>query len=1161
MTREDLLAKIDAIRKRATEAQHRAADPGRSVWVSANAGTGKTRVLTNRILRLLVDGAQVADILAVTYTRMAAQEMRNRVFDTLSEWAVSNGSDLEKSMRETGLNKPTEKQKQRARQLFATLLDQPVGLRIETIHAFSQSVLRRFPVEAGIQPNFELATEAQITQLQQETATQLLASTDPLVSAAIKSVAQNINTDQFFDQIRDFGKYPGVLRRLRANPATVRKELFEALGCADAADDPDAARQQLIAAAADMSAEQQSGLRQVVAAIREHGTDAGQRNAAKITAWLERTTPPDIAALDDYAGVFLTTDGRIRANLLTNAVAAALPEGPEIMSREAEHLIGIYQGLHAITVASRSFHLSVLAEAMAYGYADAKKNAGLMDYDDLISTTHDLLAATGGAAWVRYKLDRGINHLLIDEAQDTSPEQWQILNTLAGEFFTGDEEQDADKPPRSLFSVGDYKQSIYSFQGARPDLFAAQENHFRSLAENAHKPFSRVDLDTSFRSVVPVLGVVDQVTQSQHDDGQPALPGLRETSAGDVASHEVVRLGQAGFVEVMDVVADTELEKDEQGNPPDVKQVLARRIVATIRAWIGTRILPSRGRVMNAGDILILLRDRQKGGLYHVLDRELRLAGLPVAGADRIRLNEDIAVHDLLALGRAVLLPEDDLSLAAVLKSPLFGLDEDHLFRLARGRGKLSLQSRLATLAGEDQVIAAAHDRFTAWLDLAERRTPHGFFSSVLDSRIRQNFARRLGNHVGDVLAEFLDLARQYERVNPPSLLGFMEDVEKTKAEISRESESRGRDEIRIMTIHGAKGLESPVVILPDALRKKPKPPRVTPLRDDDLPVLQVTAKCPHPVLAAAAGEARHKSDAEDDRLFYVAMTRAQDGLLVTGFESSGRRYRENSWYEAIEKALAQIGEGGGNVTTLTSAEGFPITRYEIDQEIDPEAEKMRPDAEETAVQPPWLHQPAPPEEMPPRPLTPSRYAPEEAAQSPVGNDQQKAMERGVLTHRMLELLPQLADDARQKAAARIIDAGISHLSRSEAEAALAEVLELLERPELAAVFGPDARAEVPVSGLVGKTPVSGVIDRLVVEDNRLTIVDFKTGAAPDLSRANASLPRGYISQMALYRHLVGRIWPGRDVVAGLLYTENARIYWVDPAAMDIAIAELTEQS
>ena len=1161
MMRGDLLAKIDAIRKRATAAQQRAADPGRSVWVSANAGTGKTRVLTNRILRLLVDGAQVADILAVTYTRMAAQEMRNRVFDTLSRWAVSNGSDLENSLRETGLDKPTEKQKQRARQLFAMLLDQPISLRIETIHAFSQSVLRRFPVEAGIQPNFELATEAQITQLQQETATQLLASTDPLVRAAVKAVAQHLNTDQFFDHVRDFGKYPKLLQRLRANPGAVKKALFDALKYPDAADDPDAASQQLIAAAADMSAEQQSGLRQVLAAIHECGTPTEQKNAAKITAWLAQTTPPDMAALDHYAEVFLTADGKVRAKLLNKDVAASLPEGFDIMTREAERLIGIYQGLHAITSASRSFHLAVLAQAMAHGYADAKQNAGLMDYDDLISTTHDLLAVNGGAAWVRYKLDRGINHLLIDEAQDTSPEQWQILNTLAGEFFTGDEEQDADKPPRSLFSVGDYKQSIYSFQGARPDLFAAQENHFRRLAENAHKPFSRIDLDTSFRSVVPVLGVVDQVTQSQLDDGKPALPGLRETAAGDVAGHEVVRLGQAGFVDMMDVVADTALAEDASGNGPDVKKVLARQIVATIRSWIGTRMLPSRGRVMNAGDILILLRDRQKGGLYHVLDRELRLAGLPVAGADRIRLNEDIAVHDLLALGRAVLLPEDDLSLAAVLKSPLFGLDENQLFRLAHGRKTSSLQARLASLAGEDKEIAAAHDRFTAWLDLAERRTPHGFFSSVLDSRIRQDFARRLGNHVGDVLAEFLDLARQYERVNPPSLLGFLEDVEKTKAEISRESESRGRDEIRIMTIHGAKGLEAPVVILPDALRKKPKPPRVTPLLDDDMPVVQLSARCPHPVLAAAASDARQMSQAEDDRLFYVAMTRAQDGLMVAGFESSGRRDRENSWYDAIEKALAQIGKDDPAVTVLTDAEGLQITRYEIGQQIDPETETLRPDTADVAVEPPWLHQPAPAEKIPPRPLTPSRYAPDEMARSPVGSDRQKAMERGVLTHRMLELLPQLGEDARLKAAARIIDAGINHLSRSEAEAVLAEVLGLLGLPELSAVFGPDARAEVPVSGLVGTTPVSGVIDRLVVEASCITIVDFKTGAAPDLSREDGSLPLAYISQMALYRHLVSQIWPGRDVIAGLLYTENARMYWVDPAAMDSAIAELTEQS
>ncbi|MGC6485800.1 MAG: UvrD-helicase domain-containing protein, partial [Candidatus Puniceispirillales bacterium] len=914
MTPQDLEQQIETIRLKATAAQHRAADPDRSVWVSANAGTGKTRVLTDRILRLLVNGAQVTDILAVTYTRAAAQEMRNRVFETLAEWAVITGTALDEAIRKTGIDRPSQQQRDRARQLFATLLDQPVGLRIETVHAFSQSVLRRFPVEAGIQPYFELASETQAAMLKKETATGLLRSTDPLLVEALAAVALRHGVDQMLDYVARFRGWPDMLARFRQNPAAVKKRLFESLGWNDAADDPAAARQQRLAAAFALDEPRRQALQAVAQAIREHGTATEQNKVDAIGVLLDDDLKIDSRRLDIAARAFLTAAGEPFAKPLTRNVVAAMPEGIAIMQGEAEHLQRVFAEQHALDTAVQSFHLIVIAEAMSRGYAEAKQRAGLMDYDDLIETTRALLQADGGAAWVRYKLDRGINHLLIDEAQDTSPRQWQILTALAAEFFTGDDEDAADRLSRSLFSVGDYKQSIYSFQGAEPALFDQQENAFRDLANTARKPFSRVDLATSFRSSAPVLDLVNRVTGQTDDEGGAALPGLGEAPP---PPHEVIRLGQSGFVDVMDVVAQADLDQQtpEGEESPDARDALVDQIVRVIKSWIGRRPLPARGRMMRAGDILILVRDRQKGGLYHGLDRELRRAGLPVAGADRITLNEDIAVRDLLALGRAVLLPEDDLTLATVLKSPLFGLTEEALFRLAHDRGETRLVQRLAGLADHDPVMAAAHEGFTRFLGLAESRSVHGFYSTVLDSRNRQAFARRMGNHVSDVLAEFLEAARQFEMINPSSLLGFIEDFETSDAEIRRESETRARDEIRIMTIHGAKGLEAPVVILPDALRKDPKPETVIPF--GDLPVLRLPGRCISPALIAAREAAASLQRQEEDRLFYVAMTRAEDGLLVAGFEASRRRRREASQYAAIEAAITAADPDKGVVPAV----------------------------------------------------------------------------------------------------------------------------------------------------------------------------------------------------------------------------------------------------
>jgi len=1148
-------AQRQAIIKAASHAQHQASDPSSSVWVSANAGTGKTRVLTNRILRLLINGAAVTDILAVTYTRAAAAEMRNRLFETLARWAVINESQLTDEIMAMGIDRPRQEQIARSRKLFAHLLDHPTGVRIETVHAFAQSVLRRFPLEAGVQPYFDLATDEQKTIMKAEVQHSMLTSSNETVRASLRSLGQRITEQDVTDFASQIFNHTALLAKMQKDPLAVKAGLFAVLECPEAAEDPVAAQQGLIDDT--VAAVSIQTLRGMVAACHD-GNKTEQTVTTPLAAWLAMDDGERSQNIDRYLAAMLTKEGKARANFPSTKIQKTHPQMREEYLKEVERLRQMLAHLNAIDVAAFSYDLYVVAASMAEEYQRHKTNAGLMDFDDLINQTIGLLTQDGGASWVWYKLDRGLQHLLIDEAQDTSPNQWAILSSLAGEFFTGDDAATGRHidPSRSLFSVGDYKQSIYSFQGAKPELFLAQEKHFEGLAQSAQAPFQAVSLNTSFRTTSPILKFVDRLASI---DG--AMAGL-----GEVPEHVVSRLGDAGFIEMLDPVTEGEndamdiepfLPADDHqasGGEGHPQKQLAQKIVALLQSWIGRRVLPAKGRVMRAGDVLILLRKRDD--FASILDRELRLAGLPLAGADRVKLNDDIAVMDLLALGEVMLLPEDDLTLATVLKSPLFGLDEDQLFRLAHQRGDASLIQQLAEFAAtdDDPAFRDAHRQFNAWLGLAERQTPYEFYRDVLSNDCHRRFIERLGAPVVEVIAEFLDLARDFQEIHAPSLQKFLTVMRQSDVVISRESDTRSSNEIRIMTIHGAKGLEAPVVILPDMLRYRNKPNRLLNLDQDGVlwPILPVRNAAPRagvsPMVSAAKEELAQKEAEEENRLLYVALTRAEDGLVIAGFEQKQRRWLENSWYERCRLAFESIDD----VEARPDGDGL---QWITDQTTPVQAMPSAAPPEDDRPAPDWIDQPAPPEETPPRPLSPSRFSAVEPGGSPSGQGRQAAMLRGSITHRMLELLPGLELEARDRATARITAPYLPNLiNAEEVEAIRRDVEHLLANPDFALIFSVESRAEVPISGSIGKTIINGVIDRLVVSGDDVLIIDFKTGQPPQESDG---LPQSYVNQLAVYRHVLSEIYPHHSVKAGVVFTENASLFWAGDAAMDRVIETL----
>lgn len=1124
----------------ASLAQFRAASPQHSVWVSAHAGTGKTRVLTYRVLRLLIDGAEPSEILALTYTRHAASEMRNRIYESIMEWPYLEKIKLIKACKDIGIESPTEEQLERARNLFARLLDATAFLRIETIHAFCQSVLRRFPREAGINPYFRVMEDKQAKQLKETALARTLSQSDDSINDALERLALVRDVNDIMTLMRDMSRYPRLLEQTRGNPQMVKRQIYRYLGCENSIDDPDSIHK-LIQDMIHPDAATEALLQRIVQAKSEYGTAAEQKKAQELASWLEADSDQRQDRLLDIIKVFLNGDGDILSRLVTKDVDQNDPDLKLAMETHGKTLINTLKLIHAIDTAQNSFDLIQLARMEFDHYQSLKWQRGMMDYDDLIRMTGRLLNDTS-VAWVRFKLDQGIRYLMIDEAQDTSPEQWEIFDQLFEDQLNDQTDKvQQKKPARTVFSVGDYKQSIYSFQGARPDQFVDQGGNVAEKSKTYGRAFEKVDLDTSFRTTAAILDLVDHVVGAKGN--LSLLAGV-----GSPVPHKCHRQEVAGWVHLHH---PTRTAEDDE---TDVVIAHARHIATTISSMIGHIYLPSVERMATAGDILILLRKRD--GFYDALHRELQARGIPLAGADRIKLMDDITSLDLIALGEVMLLPEDDLTLAAVLKSPLFGLTEDQLYDLARDRGKTeTLFARLYQNPANDDAVAIAYERLLEYMGLAEKFGVHGFYNQVLDMPMRAAFIRRQGMPVLDILGEFLEQARHYETEYTASLLGFLQVMKTDLTDIKRDDDSDVKA-VRIMTVHGAKGLESPIVIIPDAYQMKQNHSTLRPVEvpglADELPLFPAASRYVSvraDAVVQASEAVKQAEEEESHRLLYVAMTRAMDGLLISAFEKPRSRSEKHSWFERIALAMADLGvEPSDNGWFYGAYPDIPDQRAE---QITDLQHKDQQDSQSLDL-PDWVNRPPAAEPKPPRPVAPSRLSLPQFVGSITGTDRKDAIRRGQIIHRLLETLPNLAPEYHDAASARIINANASPNDSDDTKRdMLHEAQSIIALPELALLFTSQAYAEIPVSGLVGNYAVSGVIDRLVVTDDAVIFVDFKTGQTPDHL---ADIAPSYITQMGLYTRLLGDIFSGKRIDAGLIYTETPTVFWLPEQVLTDAV-------
>ncbi|PTM39947.1 double-strand break repair helicase AddA [Bosea sp. 124] len=1133
-----------------------AAHPRLSAWVSANAGSGKTHVLVNRVLRLLLDGVAPGRLLCITYTKAAAANMANRVFAALSSWATLPEADLVATLTKLTGEAPSLLQRAAARRLFAQALETPGGLKIETIHAFCTRVLQSAPFEANVPPRFEVADDlAQAEMLRQarrDLLTRVAADPQGAEARALDLLARQAAQDTFDAMMQE-----ALRQRALFNDADGRaRDAGEMLGGIAA----------VLGIVPELSAATvKADFRSALARIAGLGAliealAAGSQTRQTFAATLRSL----LAGVDDGDPVvfcrrgFITDAGTINVNIRGKGKSEFEPALLAVLDELAALLLAATDQLNAIAIRDRSHALALLVTRMLASYQRQKSERSLLDYDDLIAKTRSLLTRVE-AAWVLYKLDAGIDHILLDEAQDTSEAQWAILRKLAEEFSAGAGGRDESPKPRTVFVVGDEKQSIYGFQGAAPAAFNEQRRQLGRRITEAEQRFASISLNTSFRSAPDIMQAVDAVF---------ALPeharGLVFDGSERPETHDTVRRAAAGCVDLWPLCAnDTAEPPDAWTTPVDAPErrsgtaKLAQRIAATLGEWrrrgsddLGNRFAP--------GDVMILLR--QRGALFENIVKALKDAGVPVTGRDRLTLAEHPAVEDLVVLGRTLLLPEDDLTLATALKTPLIGLDDDDLLRLAPGR-RGSLRLALREAGATEPRYGAVEERLTELAAEAGRCGPFRFFAGLLGPGGGRNLAlARLGAEAGDALDAFLSAALNHERRYGPSLAGFLQHVSEAATDVKRDL-SASAGEVRVMTVHGAKGLEAKTVILADlapapGAKRLPKILAIAPPRRQAVPIWPPGSAEDASATAAAKAQVIGQMVEEHHRLLYVAMTRAEDRLIVCGAQAKGEA-PEGSWYAMIEAGLGASATGLAEIGAGESAVRRFMTSPPQPQETPPDA-----DAHPTEAVPRWLREPPPRETEPAPPLKPSSaLAAADAPDRPVdGPFLAEAAAAGRFAHLLLQMLPEIAPDQREPVARALGLARAGAVTPARREAIIADALALLADPALAGLFGRGSLAEVPITGMVRlsqdeRRPVSGQIDRLAISAAEVVIADFKTAARPP--RDESAIPETTLAQLAVYRALIGQIYPGRRVRALLVYTATLTRLEPDPARLDAVLARL----
>ena len=1127
-----------------TQNQRHAADPQTSVWVGASAGTGKTKILIDRLLNLLLDGTDPEKILCLTFTKAAAAEMSKRLTDTLSLWSIATEYELSQDLQQLKGRAARPEECAQAKTLLGHFLDASQSIKIQTIHSFCQSILKRFPLEAGIHPHFTTIDEQEADNLIDQTKAALFAKAahNQTLSKLLKYLLK-VKGEQGLESLLNTALQNRERLTLKLEDVQKAQQLFLDIGPGDTTE-------KLMQ---DFAQPPEEPMLKEAALVLSKGSTTEQKRGDGILQWLGYFPEERAENALIYSAYFLTKEGGLRASLATKKFRDKHPDLFEVLKQEAERIQHINTQYAAISIANCSAAFCALSAQYLSIYQDFKQRNTYLDYDDLIQQTQKLLKKPGISGWILYKLDAQIDHILVDEAQDTNPSQWQIIEALTEEFFAG---QSARDTQRTLFVVGDSKQSIYSFQKADPRIFEAMRGRFSQQSNAAQSPWQEISLSTSFRSTPPVLQAVDTVFNHPGNQ-QGVLLNANSTLSPNRIAHIPHRQLDGGIVEVWPLAKpDEELDAGAWELPTTQQSFeapankLTRMIALTIKHWFSKgEMLTSHNRAIEPKDIMILIRKR--GSFMEKMIKMLKLHDIPVAGVDRIQLNEQLAVQDLIALGKFLMLPTDDLSLACVLKGPFIALSEEQLFTLSHGR-KQSLWSALQSSVNQHPDFQQAYDILRPLFAQAADLKPFDFFSHVLNQRDgKRALIARLGHEIEDAIEEFLNLCLQFERKHIPTLQGFISWFSGLNTNLKRDTQSPNKNEVRVMTVHGSKGLEAPIVFLPDTT-DIPKPKSEVLWHSSNLPfVLSKQRPLPAPLQDLKDLETKAVFE-EYNRLLYVAMTRAEERLYICGWCNKDLPADE-SWYQKIFSALKGTANDHFFDPSDPPLQHLASVNWLGDglrmQKVPQNTPKLHQSTPKNTLKnpenlPKWIHTPVAKEHSV-EVLRPSEMTTKTASSTPYSAPPTVptpfAKERGILIHRCLEILPRLPEN-QHLTAFETLSTSYNDLFDSAAfDDIYDEVQQTLETHS--DLFKAPSITEAALEGFLDYKALRGRIDRLVDLGDNLLILDYKTDAVPP--KKNAPLPESYRVQLQLYQDVLTKLYPGHKISAAILWTKDASLTYI----------------
>jgi ATP-dependent helicase/nuclease subunit A len=1122
-------------------AQADAVDPRVHASVSASAGSGKTQVLTGRVLSLLLQGADPESILCLTFTKAGAAEMANRIGARLAAWVRLSDAQLRKELYALrGPNDPVALQ--RARRLFAKVLEAPGGLRIQTIHSFAQTLLSAFPAEAGITPGFSPIEGRAEQELAKTTLANLLADAearkDERLIGDVQCLSLRLGEEGAVRYLMLCAQSADAMAAL-GSPETIESKIRQVMSL------PDSSVEDFLSHHCHEDRFDCDLLEAIADANRRWGAQTGLGFAQEIEDWLALTPIERAASLPKLRKVVLTEKDTPRVYAGQTKVEPDYEDHAGRLAVLISELLAVQNGVRLAVDMAAGLRAG---QAFAAAYTRAKRSAGVADFNDLIAWTRRLLDTPGMGDWVRYKLDRSTDHILVDESQDTNREQWEIVQALAAEFFAGSGA--AEGKARTLFMVGDFKQAIFGFQGTDPQEFNRARDWVRqqsaALLEaeddaraGAALEFRDLSIEASYRSAPAVLDVVDSVIADvgYRNMGLPAQPN----------QHRAYFYARPGVVELWAPFAVENSEEGEEGEEGwlgEEARLYAGALAKQVRQWLDEApILASTRRPLSAGDVLVLVRSR--GELASLIVARLFEEGVPVAGIDRLHLQEPLAVKDLFAAIAFAAQPLDDLNLANLLVSPLLGWGQDLLRELAYGRGGTPLWQRLGERANSRTEFREARDRLGDLLAMADYATPHRFLETILSGPMdgRRKLYSRLGMAARDPIDELLASALDFEHQEIASLDRFLAWFSRGEVEIKRDP-SAPANAVRVMTVHGAKGLEAPIVVLADATADPAKLGGISRTIDfplpgaGDIPLLRPRkAERASPFAELIAAE-EVKDLEEHWRLLYVGLTRAEERLVIAGLKpktKDGVR-PENCWHASVERALVSLG-----AHWVEDDLWGQVLRYRGSVTLGTVKPKPAPSRLANPAIPEWAKTPAPPESRPPQPLAPSAMAEDRESLPPPSDAMRAAAERGTLIHLLLERVADVEPGRRHATALRWLEKSAG-ASAANVRAEIADtVCEVLSDARFSSLFGEGSLAEAPLAATLGDgTVVAGTVDRLLVEEDRISVIDFKTGKVPPSIDA---IPASHKDQMSAYTGALRVIFPGREVRAALLYTSGPQLF------------------